>query len=113
MFPAAQGEVRVRIASPTEDAYLAGPVRLVAIVEPAPAAKQVTEVLFFADGRQVCALSQAPFECEWDAGERVTAHQIRVAVTLRTAAGSSIPSGRGSSSTPNRWTWTSSRSRRS
>ena len=83
VFPAAQGEVRVRIASPTEDAYLAGPVRLVAILEPAPAAKQVTEVLFFADGRQVCALSQAPFECEWDAGERVTAHQIRVAVTLR------------------------------
>jgi len=81
-FPAAQSEVRVRIASPSEDAYLAGPVRLVAVLEPATAARQVTQVVFFADGRQVCALGQPPFECEWDAGERVAAHQIRVAVTL-------------------------------
>ncbi len=81
-FPAAQSDVRVRITSPTEDAYLSGAVRLVAIVEPASAAHEVSQVVFFADGRQVCAIAQPPFECEWDAGERVAAHQVRVAVTL-------------------------------
>jgi Ca-activated chloride channel homolog len=82
IVPAAQSDIRVRIASPTEDAYLSGPVRLIAVLEPASAAGQVTQVVFFADGQQVCAIVLPPFECEWDAGQRIAAHQIRVAVTL-------------------------------
>ena len=73
----------VRIASPAEDAYVTGVMRLLALVEPAPAARQVTEVAFFADGRQVCTVARPPFECEWDAGEGVTEHQIRAVATLR------------------------------
>ena len=112
-FPAAQSDVRVRITSPTEDAYLSGPVRLVAIVEPASAAREVSQVVFFADGRQVCAIAQPPFECEWDAGERVAAHQVRVAVTL--ADGRRIVQNVRTREldTPNRSTWMSFRSRRS
>ena len=73
----------VRIASPAQDAYVTGVLRLVALVEPAPAARQVTEVAFFADGRHVCTVARPPFECEWDAGEGVTEHQIRAVATLR------------------------------
>jgi Ca-activated chloride channel homolog len=76
-------EARLRIASPTEATYLAGKVRLLAIVEPASAAREVTQVTFFADGSQVCAVTTAPFECDWDSGERIKAHQIRVVALMR------------------------------
>jgi Ca-activated chloride channel homolog len=83
-LPGAQGEaVRLRIASPTEDAYLAGPVRLVAVIEPAAATREVTQVTFFVDGRQVCAIARPPFECDWQAGERIASHQVRAAASLR------------------------------
>lgn len=73
----------VRIASPADGAYVSGPVRLVAMVEPAPAARQVTSLAFFADGKQVCTLVLPPFECAWDAGERIAEHHIRAVATLK------------------------------
>jgi Ca-activated chloride channel homolog len=73
----------LRIASPSEGAYIAGPVRLVAVVEPASATREVTQVAFFADGHQVCTIVRAPFECEWHAGERVAEHNLRAAALLR------------------------------
>jgi Ca-activated chloride channel homolog len=68
----------VRITSPVEDGYVSGIFRLVAVVEPAAAIKQLKEVVFFADGHKVCTLTREPFQCDWDAGERVTEHAIRV-----------------------------------
>src|SRR2546425_1051404 len=53
----------VQILSPAEDAYVAGPTLLRARVDPAGG---VQSVVFYVDGRQVCAFSRAPFECEWD-----------------------------------------------
>ncbi|HZB25878.1 MAG TPA: VWA domain-containing protein, partial [Vicinamibacterales bacterium] len=73
----------VRIVSPAEGAYITGSVRLTAAIEPASAVRQVAEVAFFADGHQVCTVAQPPFACEWDAGERLTEHQIRVVARLR------------------------------
>jgi VWFA-related protein len=70
--------VSVRIASPADDSYVSGPVRLVAVVEPASAVRQVREVVFFADGRKVCTLTRMPFECDWDAGDRIVEHAVRV-----------------------------------
>ena len=64
-------EARLRIAAPTEATYLAGSVRFLAIVEPSSAARDVTQVTFFANGTPACAVTTAPFECEWDAGERI------------------------------------------
>lgn len=82
--PGAQSSgVRVRIVSPTQDTYLAGPIRLVAVIEPASAARDVTQVTFFADGTLVCTVALPPFECDWEAGERIAAHQIRATATLR------------------------------
>ncbi len=76
-------DARLRIASPTEATYLAGKVRFVAIVEPASAVRDVTQVTFFADGSQVCEVTTAPFECDWDSGERVKTHQIRAVALMR------------------------------
>jgi Ca-activated chloride channel family protein len=75
-------EPRVRILSPTPDSFLSGPVLLQAEIAPASQARLVAEVSFFADGRLVCRDTTRPFECPWDAGAGVRAHQIRVAALL-------------------------------
>ena len=81
----------VRITSPVDNEFLSGLVKMVAVVEPAPMERQIKEVVFFADGRKICTLTRLPFECDWDAGERVIEeHTVRVTVEMikggRTAA---------------------------
>jgi Ca-activated chloride channel homolog len=75
----------VQIVSPDADAYLSGITRLRAAVDPIEAAAGAA---FFIDGRQVCEVPAAPFECDWDAGPNVRAHQIRLVVNL--AAGGRV-----------------------
>ena len=72
-------EPRVQILSPGPNAYVSGATLLRARVDPPNAASLV---VFFVDGKQVCALSKLPYECEWDAGTSVEEHQVRLAVTL-------------------------------
>jgi Ca-activated chloride channel family protein len=74
------GVPQLKILSPGEDAYVTGATLLRASITPA---ESVTGVTFFADGRQVCALTHPPFECDWDAGAAITAHQVRAVATLR------------------------------
>jgi Ca-activated chloride channel homolog len=74
--------VSVRITSPVDDGYISGPVRLVAVVEPPSATRQVKEVVFFAGGRKVCSVTKMPFQCDWDAGDRIIEHTIRVRAEL-------------------------------
>jgi len=73
---------RIEITSPTDGAYLNGAVHLGAALTPASMARQVQQVRWFADGRQVCTVEQPPFGCDWDAGDTVAEHQIRVVATL-------------------------------
>ena len=75
---AQQPPFSVRITSPVEDGYISGPMRLVAVVEPAAAVRQIKEVVFFADARKVCTVTKPPFQCDWDAGERIVEHTVRV-----------------------------------
>ena len=72
-------EPNVQILSPGDQAYVSGPTLLRAKVEPPNLA---SSVVFYVDGRQVCALTRLPYECEWDAGTSVDEHQVRVAVNL-------------------------------
>ena len=72
----------LHISAPTEGTYASGPTRLVAIVEPAPRAGEVSQVTFFADGHQVCVVPKPPFQCDWDAGERLVEHQVRAVALL-------------------------------
>lgn len=74
------GATRAEIVSPTADDYLSGRTMLRAAVEPDSEAAGVT---FFVDGRPVCQVDAAPYMCEWDAGQRVAAHQVRLVVNLR------------------------------
>lgn len=70
----------LEIVSPGSDAYISGTTVLRALLTPSDAA---TRVLFSVDGKQVCDASTPPFECSWEAGPNVTAHQIRVVADLK------------------------------
>ena len=70
---------RLTILSPEPDTYLSGQTTLRAALDPPDAA---SAVVFFADGRQICVVPAAPFECGWDAGRAITEHQIRIVATL-------------------------------
>ena len=72
-------QARVQVLSPGEDAYISGPTLLRARVEPDGAA---STVVFFVDGRQVCSVAKPPFECDWDAGDVILEHQVRVVANL-------------------------------
>jgi Ca-activated chloride channel family protein len=80
--PGDTGGVTIRITSPVDDAYLSGAIRLVAVVDPAPMVKQVRQVVFFADGKRLCTVQRQPFQCDWDAGDRIVEHTIRVTAEL-------------------------------
>jgi len=70
----------LRILSPADEAYVSGPTLLRAQVVPPDAAAGVT---FFVDGRQACALTKTPYECDWDAGAAIAEHQVRAVATLK------------------------------
>ena len=70
----------LKILSPDDEAFVTGPTLLRASITPSDG---VTGVTFFVDGRQVCALTAPPFECDWDAGATITAHQIRAVATVQ------------------------------
>jgi len=78
-------DAQVTILAPGADSYVSGPTLLRARIDPQEAAATVT---FFVDGRQVCALTKPPFECDWDAGPAIGEHQVRAVATL--AAGGRV-----------------------
>jgi VWFA-related protein len=76
-------EPRLRIVSPTDSTYLVGSARLHAVIEPSSAERDVERVTFFVGATQVCEVTTSPFECDWDAGERVQSRQVRVVATMK------------------------------
>lgn len=70
----------LQILSPAADAYVSGTTVLRADMTPSDAA---TRVSFSVDGKQVCGVTAPPFECSWEAGANIDAHQIRVVADLR------------------------------
>jgi VWFA-related protein len=74
---------QLRILSPGEDAYVSGPTLLRARVDPPDA---VISLTFFVDGRQACALTRLPFECDWDAGATIAEHQVRAVAAIKGGA---------------------------
>jgi len=69
----------VEITQPRAGTYASGVITLHANVDPPT---NVTSVIFFIDGRQQCTVTVWPYECEWNAGENVTEHQIRAVAGL-------------------------------
>lgn len=76
--PVASVAAPVVINSPTTDAYVSGATKLRASIDASVTPKSVA---FFVDGKQFCSLTEAPFECDWDAGSTISAHLIRLVVT--------------------------------
>ena len=71
IIAAQSSEPQLTILSPGDGAYVSGPTLLRAKVEPIDAVAGVT---FFVDGRQACALTRVPYECDWDAGAAIAEH---------------------------------------
>jgi Ca-activated chloride channel family protein len=69
----------IQIEAPEPNSYIAGLTWLRATIDQTLSIESVT---FIVDGRPACTLTMAPFECEWDAGAEVVAHQIRLVVSL-------------------------------
>jgi Ca-activated chloride channel homolog len=81
--PRPPADLAIRVVLPEADAYVSGLTRLKAEVLPQMLATRVGQILFFADGRQVCnVLDPINAECEWDAGAEVRPHVIRVVANL-------------------------------
>ena len=76
-------EVSLRVVAPEPDAYVSGITRLKVAIDPPARAADVGQLVFFADGKQVCnVLDIASAECTWDAGPEVRAHVLRVVAVL-------------------------------
>ena len=81
--PTPPAELAIRIVAPEPDTYVSGMTTLKAEVLPKMLATRVAQILFFADGRQVCnVLDPIKAECTWDAGAEVRAHTFRVVGNL-------------------------------
>jgi Ca-activated chloride channel family protein len=81
--PAPPAELAIRIVAPEPDTYVSGLTKLKAEVLPKMLATRVAQILFFADGRQVCnVLDPINAECTWDAGAEVRSHTFRVVANL-------------------------------
>ena len=79
----AKPELAIRMVLPETDSYVSGVTKLKAEVLPKMLATRVAQILFFADGRQVCnVLNPIAAECEWDAGAEVRPHTFRVVGNL-------------------------------
>jgi Ca-activated chloride channel family protein len=71
------------MVSPEPDSYVSGVTKLKAEILPKMLASRVAQILFFADGKQVCnVLDPVAAECEWDAGAEVRPHVFRVVANL-------------------------------
>ena len=70
----------VSFVVPADGDYVSGPVTVA--VRIAPPGTTVKSVSLFADGRLLCTVETAPFECPWDAGRDVTRHELRAVVVL-------------------------------
>jgi len=73
----------LRFTSPTAETYLSGPVLLKVVIDPPGSENLVTDVTFFANGRQVCIAPSTRPECAWDAGAEVREQAIRAVARLK------------------------------
>ncbi len=70
----------LRIEEPATGSYVSGLVTLRARVE--PEGQPVLRLAFTADGHSVCSREAPPWECPWDAGTEVVAHNVRAVAVL-------------------------------
>jgi Ca-activated chloride channel homolog len=81
--PPPAAELTIHVVYPEADSYVSGVTTLKAEILPKMLASRVAQILFFADGKQVCnVLDPVAAQCEWDAGAEVRPHVLRVVGNL-------------------------------
>ena len=81
--PQPKAELEIRIVLPEPDTYVSGVTTLRAEILPRMLATRVAQILFYADGKQVCnVLDPLKAECTWDAGAEVRPHTFRAVANL-------------------------------
>lgn len=76
-------EPAIHVVFPPANSFVSDRLTIEARIDPPARRGEVTEVVFFADGAQVCRTTDvARPRCSWDAGPTVTSHVIRVVATL-------------------------------
>ena len=81
--PQPAAALAIRMVLPEADSYVSGTTVLKAEVLPKMLASRVAQILFFADGKQVCnVLDPVGAQCEWHAGAEVRPHVFRVVANL-------------------------------
>ena len=80
----AQSQMQLQIVSPPDGSYVSDRLTLEARILPPERRREIADVTFFADGRQVCRSTdvEAP-KCSWDAGPLIKPHVIRIVATTR------------------------------
>ena len=72
----------LRITSPAPDSIMGGITRLEAAIAPEQLIPAVQTVTFFVNGRHACTVERPPFGCNWNPGDVVRGHHVRVVATL-------------------------------
>jgi Ca-activated chloride channel homolog len=72
----------LRITSPAPDSIVSGITRLEAAIAPEQLIPAVQTVTFFVNGRLACTVERPPFGCNWNPGDVVRGHHVRVVATL-------------------------------
>ncbi|MFN8059761.1 MAG: VWA domain-containing protein [Vicinamibacterales bacterium] len=80
--PAAPAELSFKIVSPGDNALVSGPTLVRALVLPPRLEGRVESVTFFVDGKTLCRVTAAPYECGWEAGVRIEEHVVRAVANL-------------------------------
>jgi Ca-activated chloride channel family protein len=92
LLQAQEPDLRIEILQPTSDSYISGNVVLEVAIVPAHLTSRVTQVRIFANGQQVCNLTDVTIlRCTWDAGPEIRAHIIR-AVAERSGGARAVTS---------------------
>ena len=78
-----QEALTLAIVTPVDNAYVSDQVQLEARILPVARRAEVSDVTFFADGKQVCRSTNVQLpRCSWDAGPVIRSHAIRVVAAL-------------------------------
>jgi VWFA-related protein len=78
----------VKILAPREGSYPPDPIVIRAAID--PATTRVERMEFFGEGKLICTVPKAPFECVWNVGPELRKRTIRVVALL--ADGRRVPS---------------------
>ena len=74
------GQVTLRLLEPTDETFLTGPVTF----RVGLSGGTLKELVIQVDGVEVCRQTSPPFECQWNAGQKLDPRVVRAVAILAT-----------------------------